>query len=332
MINLTPFSVKSILGIDSRGAETLAVVIKGTFRAVKGSLQICEEQEPVHLADEYWDDPEVSSLRHCADSALFKPKTDILLSGHAYAPGGTALMADVTLNVASVNKSILIFGNRFWEKGFFGTKASGPEAFERIPLVYERAFGGIDSSVGQAELRNPAGVGFRGKRSKVELIGMPLPNIENPYELIGGPGHKPSPVGFGPIGPHWKPRVNYAGTYDQNWVENVAPMLPDDYDPLFQQCAPPDQIVPYLKGGEPVEVLNASPGGYLCCTVPALKMQVVIGIDEERRQVPVNLDTLIIDGDGERIICVFRGCTSVHGLVYDVEWIKVAIEKMGAVL
>jgi len=49
---------------------------------------------------------------------------------------------------------------------------------------------------------------------------------------------------FGPIGRGWSERLKYAGTYDDDWLENVFPFLP-----AYYQAAPADQQLLYLKGG-----------------------------------------------------------------------------------
>ena len=66
------------------------------------------------------------------------------------------------------------------------------------------------------------------------------------------------PAGFGPIARHWEPRVRWAGTYDKRWQRTRKPLLPDDFDDRFHQCAPEDQQVDGgLIGGELVELLTS---------------------------------------------------------------------------
>ena len=89
-----------------------------------------------------------------------------------------------------------------------------PEPFERIPLIYERAFGGWDRSHPETEKhgfepRNPVGTGFRAKRGKFEK-GIRLPNLEDPQRPLKGHRDKPPPTGFGFISPHWPPRAALA--------------------------------------------------------------------------------------------------------------------------
>ena len=42
---------------------------------------------------------------------------------------------------------------------------------------------------------------------------------------VGDPLKRPAPVGFGPLAPHWQPRCDFAGTYDQAWQQDRYPVL-----------------------------------------------------------------------------------------------------------
>src|SRR5690606_32210389 len=107
------------------------------------------------------------------------------------------------------------------------------------------------------EPRNPVGRGFAKHTSLHE---QPAHCIEYPQGL---PSRLP-PAGCGPIGRSWMPRRSHAGTYDAAWLKERMPLLPRDYDPRFQLCAPRDQKVrDYIAGGETVELTNFTEEGVL---------------------------------------------------------------------
>ncbi|MFY0533043.1 DUF2169 domain-containing protein [Nannocystis pusilla] len=94
--------------MDRHGNELILVVLAAHYRlqpaggATAASLSLCELQEPVVVADEYWGDPASSSLRREAQTAYRKPGTDIQLLGHAWAPRGRPVMrGHVALQVGS---------------------------------------------------------------------------------------------------------------------------------------------------------------------------------------------------------------------------------------
>src|SRR2546430_3687510 len=102
-----------------------------------------------------------------SDLGLVKPATDVLLAGHAYANGGSSDKGvDVRLSIGTVRKTVRVFGDRVWDSGLLGARISPPQPFEKIPLIWERAFGGFDRTDGESpkvdsESRNPVGAGFR---------------------------------------------------------------------------------------------------------------------------------------------------------------------------
>jgi len=60
--NQTPFQSTLSLLPDANGVDTLFVAVKATFTFVDSQIEIAEQQQPVHLEDEYWGDPAESSL------------------------------------------------------------------------------------------------------------------------------------------------------------------------------------------------------------------------------------------------------------------------------
>lgn len=323
IVPLVPFPVHTLVAPGDDGLERLGFVVKATYDVRGGRAVLADEQEPIRLADEYAGEPGKSGLVHAGESALHKPGADVLLVGHAYAPKRGAREGTVSLRVGALAKSLRVFGDRTWKRTLLAVHPGAPEPFERIPLLWERAFGGVDEPLG-AEARNPVGVGWRAPKSKRALEGTPVPNFEAPDDPIKDANSRPAPVGFGPVAPNWQPRLALAGTYDAAWLDSRSPMLPADYDAAFSQVAPADQVlVDALRGGEPIEVRGASPGGVLACAVPKPDVAVTVAIGDERREVELRMDTLVIDGDRERLTVTLRGSTPVQGRLYDVSWIRV---------
>ena len=111
-----------------------------------------------------------------------------------------------------------------------------------------------------------------------------------------------------PIAGHWSPRVELAGTYDENWENNRQPLLAEDFDDDFYQNAPLDQqILGFLKGGELVEVFNMTPTGRLRFRLPrvsfALSTKFDDGTTADHRAV---LHTVTIKPDFPKVVLVWH--------------------------
>lgn len=298
---------------DPDGIESLFTVVKGTFaldRLDAGGVPArADEQVPPTLADEHHGRPGESSIRAPSDVALVKPATDVLLTGSAYAPGGRPVTwMDVTLSAGPLAKTVRVFGDRVWRDGATVT-ATAPAPFERMPLVWERAYGGTDQAAGhpRGEPRNPVGAGFRAPDGEKRLDGLPLPNLEDPGEPVLDWKDAPPPAAFAPVAPHWLPRRAFAGTYDEAWQSGRAPYLPRDFDPRFFQLAPPGLVAPgYFQGGETVDVTGATPAGRLTFRLPRIPVEVEYALDNRKETPPVHLDTVLIEPDAARVVLVWR--------------------------
>jgi hypothetical protein len=308
--NGTPFVGTIFLLPDPEGIDTLFTVVKGTFALNGGRVAIAEEQVPVALEEKYYGDPGSSSISVPSDVGLAKPGTDVLLIGHAHAPGGrAATQVDVSLSIGQVRKTIRALGDRVWRAGAAGAEMSDPKPFTRMPLVWERAYGGSDRGKKGPlqDARNPVGTGYRVGDSERPLDGLALPNLEDPAALISGWKDKPVPACLAPIAPHWEPRRSYAGTYDEQWQNERAPFLPADFDSRFFQVAPPGLVTPrYLRGGESVEMRGATPSGVLRFQLPAVGVQATYLLGGAPQLRPANLDTVLIEPDRARVILAWR--------------------------
>jgi hypothetical protein len=328
--NQTPFyAVMSVLP-NREGVDTLYVIVKATL-SLRPRLALAPEQIPVILADEYHADPADSSLKCVSELHIGKPGTDVLLVGRAWALEGQPVAQSwVRLAIAEREKTLRIWGDRTWRED--GTPTA-PQPFEAMPLVWERAFGGIQQLPERilAEERNPVGVGFAGPRGAAELHGHPVPNLEDPATPLERLGQLCTPVCLAPCAPQWLPRRAFAGTYDDRWQRTRAPYLPSDFDPRFLMCGAPELAFDrYLQGNEPVEVRGVTPEGPISFALPAARLEVEVRIDGASERPPPNLETILLEPDENRLCLTWRASLPCDRKVLKVEKVTVTRRPLGA--
>ncbi|MBL9103073.1 MAG: DUF2169 domain-containing protein [Myxococcales bacterium] len=309
IVNTTPFVAELDVFPDARGVDTLIVTLKATF-TLGPTPTVAGEQRPIVAGDEYRGEPGRSSLMNAAERHLSKPGTDVLLVGSAHAPRRRpATSVDVSLAVGPIRKLVRAIGDRSRAGGMLGP----PAPFVTLPLVYERAFGGAD------EPRNPVGVGC-GEHDAA-------PNLEYPHSPYA-PGVAAEPACFAAIAPGWAPRCRHAGTYDEAWRRKRAPYLPEDFDARFFQAAPPDQhTVGHLRGGEPVEVIGASPEplrfALPACTW-ALKAKIGAGVTP----FAPHLETVALEPDERRLCMLWRAAVAVDRRALAIDEVTIGLRTL----
>ena len=182
---------------DAEGRPVLALVVQATFALFPDlagrAPPLAPVQQPIPAAGEHVGEPGRSSLRREPETAWFKPGTDLVLLGHAQAPAGEPVaQIDAGLRVGAVQKLVRVYGDRAWTDTAGGLSISGPKPFLRMPLVWERAFGGVDAADPQRrfEPRNPVGCGYVAPGGR--LAGTQrMPNLEDPTAPLRRPGDRP---------------------------------------------------------------------------------------------------------------------------------------------
>lgn len=333
--NRTPFAAEPFLLADEEGRALLVLVAKATYDlGPKGGLTLAEEQAPVHRVPVHHGEPGLSSLKYENEASFAKVTADVVLLGHAQPERGRATELDVMLRAGPLRKQVRVYGDRSWRRSPAGRPILGaPASFERMPLVYERAFGGWDRSAAPPRAydpRNPVGVGFRAPSADPAASppgdDVTLPNLEDPAQLIREPSDCPPPAGFGFLAADWAPRQKLAGTFDDAWQTSRFPRLPADFNRRHLSAAPFDQQISALRGGEPFEVVNVSHRGPLRFELPRLALQAVARLrGVEPRALPMPVDTVVIDADAHRVHLVGRASFDVHRKLHDLEWSRVVL-------
>jgi hypothetical protein len=316
LINATRMVTGYTLGMEPSGRELLVIVIKGTFRIpteAGAAVRLHEAQLPLVTADLFHGDPGFSAPKYEMDFAPRKRRCDVILNASAHAPGGRPVKRTrVGVRIGDWVKGFAVVGVRVWETGLAGVRATPPVPFTAMPITYDRAFGGVDNrhedpAQHAAFMRNPVGCGFHRHLRPQWVDGAPVPNTEELNRPVTDPRGEYRPMSFGPVGRGWEPRYRLAGTYDQRWLDEVFPFLPQDFDERYYQCTPADQQLPIPLGEQPVTLLNLTPDGRRSFTLPHFEAPVhVFPKRGAREDLTAHLDTLVIEPDEERLTMTWR--------------------------
>lgn len=316
LINRTAMIAGYTLGMDAAGVEQVVVVIKGTFSIPKNRDEqpcLAAVQVPLIEADVFTGDPGLSALLLDVDYAPIKHHCDVTLLGTAYAPKAKEtgnVMAG--FKVGNLSKILQVVGERIWTYSGSHYAPSRAEPFVIRPITYDIAYGGVDrfsddESLHMPYWENPVGIGYHHVMDEDLIVGTPAPSTEEPDNPVARPDGHYKPMSLGPISRNWKPRMNYAGTYDEDWVEKRFPFLPDDFNELYYQSAPSDQQMPHPKGGESVQLLNVTPDGKRSFSLPVRQIPIVFSRRHAKSvELQAALDTIVFEPDADRFTLTWR--------------------------
>ncbi|WP_342078295.1 DUF2169 domain-containing protein [Yoonia sp. SS1-5] len=254
--NRTPFKTAGAFERDTNGQEVWCVAVRASFDiGPQSALRIAEDQQDVRVAPEYLpgDGAELAAEQ---DIVAFATATDLLITGTIGAPAKPVSNWPLKLARDGQIKTAELTGTRIARKGLLGWKVEEHSPVADTLISWRHCYGGtLEPHHPEWHPANPIGTGMQmqlgaGGERGAEIM---LPRIHHPGTDIMSWGADTTPIGFGPIARNWTPRVGYAGTYDAKWEAERSPLLPRDFNPLFFNTAPPDQIVPdFLHGGETI--------------------------------------------------------------------------------
>lgn len=240
-----------VSGVDAEQQPLLSVLAKRTYDIGRsGVCNLADEQQPLCLEPQT--EPGTNQLL-LRDYELFpyKPLTDIVVRGHAYAPK-LSVTFESDIRIGSAAKPIRVIGDRMCTFGRNGELIfSVPRPIDHMPLGYERAYGGTDPFAEKkygnpaAALgpflpdkfnvafaspyrypRNPGGRGYLIEATREAIEALTLPNLEDPDDLLsperlvlGRPQrwpHMPLPQSYGFVDHGCFPRIAYFGFIPQH--------------------------------------------------------------------------------------------------------------------
>lgn len=235
-----------------------------------------------------------------SDMVFRRGGVDLMVLGKAYAPKGSATR-QMEVRIRAGEKffhTLLVIGDRVWEKNIGGLSISDSMPFTEMPLSLYKAYGGTTDWDGLAFPygNNPFGKGFYWE--KENAVGQALPNIENPKHRIQKWDDRPDPVGFVacPMN-ELRMRKNVEYTEDGQITK---------LHPRFFNAAFPDMVADAISPGMRISIEGMSQSGIFEFDIPAHHLKLQIRMGDKLTVNQMHIDQICIIPDDRQLYITYR--------------------------
>ncbi|MBE0506336.1 MAG: DUF2169 domain-containing protein [Marinospirillum sp.] len=287
------------------------------------------------LEQELWEKVSETPEIQILDAGFPKPQAEFLVYGCAETPEGKpATELSVSIQVGDLKKQLRVLGEGYWRGLPCFKQQQVDTPFTRVPLSRDYAFGG------EGYVDNPEGKGYQAITTAEGDSLYPITQLQ----LLNTPAQNPGqvlPLAYtSAMDLMATQRQQFAGTYDDAYMQKAMPGLPDDFDWLFCQDALPDQRFksPTLPSGAPYLLQN------LNAEFPLIKgqlphWQAVAWLLQQHKdqatpvpqQVRLKAETLILLPNQNLGIIVYRGQIQVcRDDARDIKALMLALEDPAA--
>lgn len=239
--------------------------------------------------------------RAVCDTWMSKPRGEVLLWGEAHSAHPVERM-EVGLRCGPVSRRLQVSGERQWQAGLFGWRASDPTQFTCMPLSWTRSFGGPGWAL------CPVGVGADSVERLALQLPAPLPNIEVPGPTAASPEQRVRSVNLASVWPAWGETRRH-GSFDKAWLATVFPAMPADFDTsLFNLAQPEQRRDGFWTGDEEFELQGLHPKqAQLVGQLPGVRMKCFVHRGGGVEEVPLRIDTVALFPSQDLGVLVYRG-------------------------
>jgi hypothetical protein len=292
--NFPTLLFKSASGDDMMAAS---LGVRVTFDVKSGDAVVSPNQDFI-LSNQPWVSEEFGPMEN--DNLFCRRGVDIMVFGKAHAPNDL-LVAKMDVRVRFENKilsSLAVFGDRVWEKSTFGLGSSTPKLFKEMPLTLFNAFGGEAEWDGLKfpYSNNPHGKGFYWE--KENAVNQPLPNVEDPENLISKWDQRPDPASFGAC-PLSELKMRDSIKFDEKGQIT-------EINPRFYNAAFPKMIVLEAKSGQRISIEGMTKNGLFVVAVPRFSLKLKLAFGEKLNERPLYIDQIVLFPEKQQIAVTYR--------------------------
>ena len=270
---------------ESAPTRSLAMIAKATFGIVPGAPLRWIAPLPIQREETHLHNNPIASLAAPSDLAFDIQGAELTLTATASTPHTTeAPSLDAGFEILRGRATLLT--KRLTVVGDRTKDGDVPRAFKAMPIVYERARGGINNAI------NP--------------VGSDLPNILS----TGGPESEMFPTGLGPIPCSWSVRRKHRGGLSPKDAYATTEVdVPDDFSAAYFAVAPADQRLAAFDPGDVVRLIHLHPHyPTLEFALPSLVARGAVEIaGEGRREIELRLTSIHVEPEQLRATITYRG-------------------------
>lgn len=294
--NKTPYPAHFYRTAISDDTFAASVLVRVTFDLGPRGLAPAAEQ-PWITSRAPWKGPQGEME---SDDVYYRGGCDVFLFGSARsADGKPAREIDVSVTMGDFTRSVRVFGDRVWTGEIGALKPGEPAPFEAMPLTLPFAFGGktIWDELEVPHPENPAGKGYY--LEEEEARGQPLPNLEEPEQLITKWDDRPEPVGLGVCPMCFGARVRRGAHFDaEGQLLKIDPTL---FNAAFSRM-----IAAKIEPGMRVAITGMRAGDPLEITVPDLAFVARLRFGDDVHDEPLEIDQIGVEVDEGRVFLSYR--------------------------
>ncbi|HXI58129.1 MAG TPA: DUF2169 domain-containing protein [Polyangia bacterium] len=297
--NETPFAARLLRYQPTEdGPVQATVVAKATFERAPDGGTWTPAAEQLPIINDMLETP--FGVFH-GDNFVRKEGVDVCVLGTVRTPRPMRA-AQLSLSVGRHLSEVIVFGDRQWVKTGSRLVASGPLAFEEMPLAYTHAYGGKTPYDYETAIwpDNPLGRGYYLTPEAAE--GQPLPNIEQGRgSLVREWSDQIAVAGWGPYPCYWGIRAREgvepaAQIKDGDFGRIKARLNNNAHSSLIVAEVPPDAEI-RIRGMQPGELVFTVPP-----FAPVIEARTGERIVEARGQ----LDGVFLWTDAQRVTVTHR--------------------------